>query len=227
MTLLTLSDAWKVAYPTATIGLLAMDNLTNPTRHLALDERKEALERDLRGRFGQSDAASLRLLDPIAAYVAYYKRYQKSYHVLQQLVSALKGKAIPRQAALVEAMFMAELQNLLLTAGHDLDALTLPLFLDAATGAEHYTLLNGSDYCCKPADMMMADADGPICTILGGQDDRTCIRPTTRRALFVVYGVPGVTEPAVRRHLAEIETNVRLFSPDATVIKRLTVTATG
>jgi hypothetical protein len=33
---------------------------------------------------------------------------------------ALKGKAIPRQAALVEAMFMAELENLILTAGHDL-----------------------------------------------------------------------------------------------------------
>ena len=58
----------------------------------------------------------------IQAYAAYYERFNKTYHVQLQLESvALKGKSIPRVSALVEAMFMAELENLLLTAGHDLD----------------------------------------------------------------------------------------------------------
>jgi hypothetical protein len=38
---------------------------------------------------------------------------------------AVKGKPIPSRAALVEAMFMAA--RLVLTAGHDLDALAGPL----------------------------------------------------------------------------------------------------
>ncbi|HET7271275.1 MAG TPA: hypothetical protein VFI90_09325 [Rubrobacter sp.] len=37
---------------------------------------------------------------------------------------ARMGKPIPSRAALVEAMFTADLMNLILTAGHDLAAVT-------------------------------------------------------------------------------------------------------
>lgn len=50
-----------------------------------------------------------------------------------------EGQVRPSVAALVEAMFIAELKNLLLTAGHDLDAVELPLKLDIARGGERYT----------------------------------------------------------------------------------------
>jgi hypothetical protein len=47
------------------------------------------------------------------AYVDYYRRHGKTYHVKAQRESiALKGKPIPARAALVEAMFMAELKSL-------------------------------------------------------------------------------------------------------------------
>ena len=47
---------------------------------------------------------------PIPAYNACYKGFKKTYHVQLQLESvALKGRSIPRVAALMEAMFMAEL----------------------------------------------------------------------------------------------------------------------
>jgi DNA/RNA-binding domain of Phe-tRNA-synthetase-like protein len=102
-----------------------------------------------------------------------------------------------------------------LTAGHDLDTLSLPLRLDVARGNERYELLNGAEQACKPGDIVMSDAHAAICSILLGPDARTSIRPTTRRVLFVVYGVPGVAADAVRRHLADIDGLVRLVTPAA------------
>jgi hypothetical protein len=43
-------------------------------------------------------------------------------------------------AALVEAMFIAEVKNMLLTAGHDLDAVQLPITLDVSKGDGRYIL---------------------------------------------------------------------------------------
>lgn len=62
------------------------------------------------------------------AYAAYYKKFKKSYHVLAQLESVIfNGRWLPNTAALVAAMCMAELKNMLLIAGHDLDKITLPV----------------------------------------------------------------------------------------------------
>jgi DNA/RNA-binding domain of Phe-tRNA-synthetase-like protein len=87
----------------------------------------------------------------------HYRRFQKSYHVQRQLESvALKGKPIPRIAALVEAMCLAELQNQLLTAGHDLAATDSPVRLDVASGAEMHVLsngYNGQEQVLKAGDM--------------------------------------------------------------------------
>src|SRR5512143_1651573 len=141
-----LSERWKQAYPDAHAGVLAMRGAANPAHEARLEQRKAALEEELRGRYAGQDRAAL-LHDPrLQAYAAYYRRFKKTYHVQLQLESILfKGKSIPSVAALVEAMFMAEIKNLLLTAGHDLDLLQLPLTLDVARGAERYTSLRGQE----------------------------------------------------------------------------------
>ena len=138
------SESWKEAYPGAAVGILAMGHVANPKNHPTLDRQKEQLENELRSRFGSLDRAALKALPVIQAYNSYYKRFKKTYHVLLQLESVvLKGKSIPRVAALVEVMFMAELKNLLLTAGHDLEVLKPLVRIDVADGSENYTRING------------------------------------------------------------------------------------
>ena len=61
---------------------------------------------------------------------------------------------------------MAELQNMVLTAGHDLDAVAPPVRVDATVGGERYVQLNGSEAGLEPGDMMMADATGIISSVL-------------------------------------------------------------
>jgi DNA/RNA-binding domain of Phe-tRNA-synthetase-like protein len=212
------SEAWELAYPAAAAGILIMRNVVNPDSSPVLDSRKDELESQLRSRFSGQDRAALRSLPPIQAYDAYFERYKKTYHVQLQLASVvLKGRPIPRVAALVEAMFMAELKNLLLTAGHDLEAIQLPVRLDVSTGSERYILLNGQEQVLKPGDMMMADEQGIISSVLYGPDRRTRITPDTRRVLFAVYAPAGIGEQAVRQHLQDIQTDVMLVAPDAEV----------
>ncbi|QJW46370.1 hypothetical protein HA075_11345 [bacterium BFN5] len=151
-------------------------------------------------------------------YSDYYKRNKKTYHVLQQLESvSLKGKSIPQVAGLVEGMFMAELKNGLLTAGHDVEVLTFPLTLDTAIGNEKYVLINGKEQVVKPGDMMIADCEGIISSVLCGPDYRTRITTSTRKALFIVYALPGIAEASVADHLADIYANVRVVAPQATI----------
>jgi DNA/RNA-binding domain of Phe-tRNA-synthetase-like protein len=208
------SDEWKQAYPDAVVGVLAMRGVTNPENHPALAEKKKELESDLRTLF--KDKEELRSIQPIVAYRKYYKRFKKSYHVLQQLESVVfKGRSIPSVAAIVEAMFMAELRNMLLTAGHDLDVVKAPATVDVARGDEKYVRINGEEQTLKTGDMMISDAEGVISSIIYGPDKRTRITSETTSVLFTTYGVPGVGEQQMRQHLEGIESHVRIVAPDA------------
>ena len=154
----------------------------------------------------------------MASYRDYYKQFNKTYHVQHQLESLVfKDRDIPKVAALVEAMFMAELKNLLLTAGHDLNAIEPPLRIDVAKGTESYIRMNGEEQTLKAGDMMISDANGIVSCIIYGPDRRTRIRPDTDRVVFTVYAPPGIEERDVSRHLEDIRENVTVIAPGASV----------
>ena len=192
------TSAWRSAYPEAHAGVLVMRAVSNPAHDPALESRKAALEEGLRSQFSGQDRATIASHPILRAYGEYYRQFKKTYHIQLQLESiVLKGKSIPSVAALVEAMFMAEMKELLLTAGHDLDLLHLPLTLDVATGTERYTLLRGEEQVLKAGDMMISDQNGVISSIVYGPDQRTQIIPDTRNVIFTVYAPPGIDEQTV------------------------------
>jgi DNA/RNA-binding domain of Phe-tRNA-synthetase-like protein len=212
------TSTWKSTFPNAHVGVLVLREVSNPPRHPDLEQRRAELEEQLRSQISGLDRASLSTHPVLQAYNNYYKRFKKTYHVQLQLESiAWKGKPIPRVSALVQSMFMAEIKNLLLTAGHDLDTLQLPLTLDVSTGTEHYTLLRGDEQVLKPGDMMIGDQNGVISSIIYGPDKRSQIMPETHNAAFTVYAPDGVGEKAVQQHLVDIQEYVLLFSPQAKV----------
>jgi DNA/RNA-binding domain of Phe-tRNA-synthetase-like protein len=193
-----------------------MRGVANPQTHAGLSERKQELERELRARFDSGDKQAINALPIVQAYRAYYRRFKQSYHVQGQLESIVfRGKDIPNVSALVEAMFMAELKNLLLTAGHDLDTLQLPIVLDASNGEESYTRLQGDEQALKVGEMFMRDQAGVISSILLGPDKRTRITGQTRNVLFAVYAPASIERGTVEQHLEDIRQNVLLISPEA------------
>jgi DNA/RNA-binding domain of Phe-tRNA-synthetase-like protein len=195
-----------------------MREVSNPHSHPELERRKTELEEDLRAEYASYDRAALNAHPILGAYRAYYKSFKKTYHVQHQLESVVhKGKSIPKVAALVEAMFMAELKNLLLTAGHDMDHVMTPVRIDIAKGDENFIRLNGQEQGTKPKDMLIADSEGILSCILYGPAQRAQIRPETKRPLFTVYAPSGIGEMVVQRHLEDIRENVKLISPEADV----------
>ena len=210
------TDAWRQKYPGAHAGVLCLQDVANPAQSDKLEQLKRELEEELKRRHAGQDRAGLRADAVLHAYEEHYRRFDKTYHVQLQLESILfKEKHIPSGAALVEAMFMAEIDSRLLTAGHDLAALEGRLTLDVATGAESYTLLRGTPQAPKADDMMISDESGIISSIVYGPDQRTQIRGETREAVFTVYAPPGISPAAIRAHLEQIRTYALLLAPGA------------
>ena len=200
------------------MGILAIRNVCNPTQHEELDRCKLELENNLREKYAGLGKAYLKNMEPIKTFSDYYKKFKKTYHVLLQLESIVfKNKSIPRVASLVEVMFMAELKNLLLTAGHDLDAIDLPIKLDVSKGGEKYTQISGQEKELIYHDMMVSDSKGIISSIIYGPDKRTQIKPNTRNVLFVVYAPPGIEKSKVFQHLQDIQNYIHIIAPESEI----------
>lgn len=205
------TNRWHETFPGAHVGVLLVANIDNTKRTTRLEAR-------LRETFAGSSRAELLELDVLKAYRSYYKRFDQTYHVQLQLEYVVhKGKSLPSVSPLVDANFAAELETLVLTAGHDADLLEPPLTLDGTRGGEAFTQMSGAEKSLKPNDMMMSDRRGVVCTVLYGQDRRTPISPATRRALYVAYAPAGVPVGAVAQQLNAIHDNVGLFAPEAEV----------
>jgi DNA/RNA-binding domain of Phe-tRNA-synthetase-like protein len=130
---------------------------------------------------------------------------------------ALKGKSLPKVSPLVDANFAAELETLILTAGHDVDKLEAPVWIDAAHEGDEITQMNGKQKDVPMGDMLMRDANGVACSILRGQDNRSTISKDTTQVLYVAYAPDGVTEEQVQAQLIAIEKYVRIFESDCVV----------
>lgn len=212
------TSSWKFSFPNAHAGVLVMRNVSNPAHHDGLEKRKTEIEEQLRVQFSGQDRAAIANYPVLKVYGEYYKCFKKTYHVQLQLESiVLKGKSIPTVASLVECMFMAEVKNMLLTAGHDLDKLQLPLTLDVTQGTESYTVMRGETQTVKAGDMMISDGLGIISNIIYGPDQRTQISESTRNVVFTVYAPAGIDEQLITQHLHDMRDFVLIIALDAEV----------
>lgn len=216
--MLEIADSLKEFYPGGFIGVLALSGMNNLEECTPLEIERQRLEAELRVRFAGSERSDLKLLEPIKTYAAYYARFRKTYHVLLQLESVVfKNKAVPSVNPLVEIMFMAELKNQLLTAGHDLDTMSLPMRARLTNGTEHFTGINGQDKCLPEGDMAIEDGQGIISNITYGPDQRTQITADTKRVVYTVYAPPGIELPLIQAHFKDIIRYAGLVSPQASV----------
>lgn len=226
MLTITATDAWKEAHPGAQMGLLEISGIDNSQPAPALDQEKRAVEARLRDKYADFSREDFLALPVMAAYHRYYRKFGYTYHVLLQLESmALKGKSLPNVSALVDANFAAELETLILTAGHDVAQLETPVVIDVAREGDEITQMNGTRKDVPVGDMLMRDAQEVACTILRGQDNRSLISKSTKHVLYVSYVPEGVMEEQVRAQLDAIERYVRLLAPNCVQEQSQTVCA--
>jgi len=210
--------AWHTAHPGAVIGLLELSGITQPEASLKLNEHKRETEARIRQHYQGGTRKEIASHPVVAAYVSYYKRFKKTYHVLLQAESiALRGKNLPDICPLVDAAFISEMETFVLTAGHDVDQLQPPILIDVSHEDDQMVQMDGTVKTIRAGDMIMRNADGISCSILYGQCKRSPITAQTKHVLYVAYAPNGVPQETVSSHLKEIETNIRIFSPNAVV----------
>ncbi|MDO9507901.1 MAG: hypothetical protein Q7I97_00940 [Thermovirgaceae bacterium] len=214
--MITASVDWKASFPGTCFGVLVVEGTGNSTGNPRIEERKSSLEESLRQRHRGKSRKEIGQEPPFEAYERYFRKFGQGYPVLHQVETvALKEKPIFSPSPLVAAMFMAELKNGLLTAGHDLDKISLPLLLDVSKGEEAYRAMGGKERKLLQGDMFLSDRTGILSSVLYGPDDRSSITAETSRALFTVYGAPSLAAEELLAHLEEIEELVRILSPQA------------
>ena len=225
MLIISASDEWRTAHPGANIGLLEISGLDNHLPSAGLGQRKRQVEARLRERYQGYARQDFQSLPLMSAYGRYYKRFDKTYHVLLQLESlVLKSKNLPNISPLVDANFMAEVETLVLTAGHDAGKLHGPLRMDVARAGDQMIRMAGNPKALQAGDMIMRDTQGVACSILYGQDERSPISAQTTHVLYVAYAPEGVPAESVQAQLGKILEHVRLFCP-AGVLERQEVIA--
>lgn len=217
--MLIMENSVQAAYPGAKMGLLQVTGIRAQSTG-GEAEATGALEA-LRRRHAGLNRAQLKALHPADAYIAYFRLFGQGYPVLSQLESVLAGKKeLPAAQPLRAAMFLTELESMLLMAGHDAASLRFPLRLAIAEGTESYRSISGKETAAVPGDMLLCDAQGPISSILRGPDERTRLTDTTTEALFTIYAPPGVTTEEIHCALMALEGRIRRFSPDAETVLR-------
>ncbi len=220
------AERWRNSYPNAAVAILVITGADNTTAHPELERRKRVLEQELGSRFQTQQ--DIRSLPVIQTYSAYYKRFDKTYHVALQLKTvAINRRPLPTVSTLVDAMFMAEMRHFLLTAGHDLKTVVPPVTVDTGRSGETYTRLNEEVQQVKEHDMLVRDRQGVLSTVIYGPDLRTRITPQTTDALYVVYAPEGIEKEQIRRHLCEIRDSILVASPSACVERAQLLSARG
>ena len=160
------------------------------------------------------------------AYQRYYKKFTKTYHVLQQVESIVhKVRNLPSVMPLVDSNFISEVDTLILTAGHDVKFLAGRITLDNSVSGDMIPRMKGDEKEILPGDMIMRDELGVCCSIIYGQDSRSIIRPDTKHVLFVSYAPAGVPQEIVSQHLDAIYQNILLFSSEAKIVQKRLISA--
>jgi len=105
---------------------------------------------------------------------------------------------------LVDCMFMAELENRILTSGHDRDMIHGRLVYDLADDGEEYVKLNGKKQVLVKNDVILKDDDGVLASVLFGPAARTSIKMETDNPLYFAWCPVGIDRETVDEHLSTI-----------------------
>ena len=195
----TVKPELKILYPGAHFGSLTTNNLQNMKKNSDLETTKRSLEQKIRETY--PDPAN----DPtISDYNLYYAKWSKIYPIAFQIKSIKTGRNFPNVSTYVDAMFLSELENRILTSGHDRDAIQGTLTYDLAEDGEEYVKLNGKKQTLVKNDVVLRDNEGILGSILFGPAARTSITNETANPLYFAWCPIGINMENIQHHLGTI-----------------------
>ena len=189
----------KIFYPTAIFGSLTINKQQNLKEHPDIEQAKRIIEKNIRETYPAPKE------DPIIQrYAGYFDKWGKTYPIEFQIISIKKGRTFPQVSTHVDCMFMAELENRILTSGHDRDTIQGRLVYDLADEGEEYVKLNGKKQVLLKNDVILKDDDGILASVLFGPAARTAIKMETVNPLYLAWCPVGIDNETVDEHLSTL-----------------------
>jgi DNA/RNA-binding domain of Phe-tRNA-synthetase-like protein len=189
----------KIFYPTAIFGSLIINKQQNLKNHPDIEQAKRLIEKKIRETYPAPKE------DPIVQrYAGYFDKWGKTYPIEFQINSIKKGRTFPQVSTHVDCMFMAELENRILTSGHDRDTIQGRPVYDLADEGEEYVKLNGKKQVLLKSDVILRDDDGVLASVLFGPAARTSIKGETVNPLYFAWCPVGIGHETVDEHLSTI-----------------------
>ncbi len=188
-----------IFYPTAIFGSLTINKQQNLKMHPEIEQVKRLIEKTIRETYPAPKE------DPIVQrYAGYFDKWGKTYPIEFQIISIKKGRTFPQVSTHVDCMFMAELENRILTSGHDRDTIQGRPVYDLADEGEEYVKLNGKKQVLLKNDVILKDDDGVLVSVLFGPSARTSINTDTVNPLYFAWCPVGIDHETVNEHLSTI-----------------------
>lgn len=200
---LTLSSEVKQAYPDLKVSIVEI-SLSKVKFNQELMDLKRKLENKIREYPDD--------LPNIKKYNKFYKKFSSKVPMEYQIKSILNNKEIPMFHPVLTCMFMAELKNIMLTAGHDLDKLKDTIEVNLAKGTEEYTKINNQLQKLKKNDIYATDGN-IISSVLYGPDASTKITKETKNFLFMCYSF-NLNNEDIENHMNDIINYLRTLVKD-------------
>ena len=195
----TVRPELKIFYPTAVFGGLTINDQRNMKEHPGLEHAKRLLEKDVKENYPAPRD------DPVVQrYAEYFGRWGRTYPIEFQINSIKKGRTFPQVSTHVDCMFMAELEDRILTSGHDRDTVQGGLVYDLADEGEVYVKLNGERQVLVKNDVVLRDDEGVLASVLFGPAARTSIEGETVNPLYFAWCPVGIDRETVDLHLSSI-----------------------
>lgn len=151
-------------------------------------------------------------------YYRYFKKYKKTYPVLQQLESILlKGRPFPTGRPLNEVAFLTELRTQVLSGAHDAEQVMGTIKLFCPEEKLPFTGMRGEKVHTYPGDTSARDDGGIIFSMIAGADERTCLRPESRHSFYPFFATPDTTREQLLPAMELLSSYVRVLAPSAQI----------
>lgn len=214
--MLKISDTVKELYPQIKFGIMVVQKNDDSENREDFKYVEQTELSKLKEQNKDYERKNFVKTEPACYYRKYYKKFNKTYPVLLQMESLLfKNSKIPDAGPFIEPMFLAEVKNLILTAGHDFEKIKFPLQIDAANGGEVFTGISNFNQTLVKDDLFLSDNKGVLSSIMNGPDYHTRISSNTKKVMYFVYGMEGLEEYQIMQHMKQIENYIKIYSPSS------------
>ena len=151
-------------------------------------------------------------------YYRYFKKYKKTYPVLQQLESVLlKGRPFPSGRPINEIAFLTELRTQVLSGAHDAEQVRGAVEVFCPEEKLPFTGMRGEEVHTYPGDLSARDDGGIIFSMIAGADARTCLRPESRHVFYPFFAAPDTTRDQLLPAMELLASYVRVLAPNAQI----------